>query len=248
MKHLDEATLTTLRDRETQDPVALDHLATCDRCATALAEVEKREAFIAQALATIDEDGLGLEAAKARVRARLDQRRTRDARARAWWWPRHMGRAAAVLLVAAGAVSALPGSPVRQWLTQPAPEAARAGVAAAASTQEVLPAGIEVTVPPSGLRVQISPVGPLDGVEVAWSDGPVATVEAPAGSRFSYAEGRLEAVVAGGPVRVVLPRSGPRVAVEVDGRPYLVRSDEGTEVTGPVGDRSDERIRFLGPS
>lgn len=247
MKHLDEATLTTLRDQETQDPVALDHLATCDRCATALREVERREAFIAGALAAIDHDGVSLAMAKARVRARLDEKSARDSRARAWWWPRHMGRAAAVLLVATGAVSALPGSPVRQWLADPAPEATPAGLAVAA-TQEALSAGIEVTVPPSGLVVQIAPVGPLVEFEVAWGEGLVATVEAPAGSRFSYAEGRLEAIVAGGPVRVVVPRSGPRVALEVDGRPYLVRSEAGTEVTGPVGDRSDDRIRFLGPS
>jgi len=252
MKHLDDATLTVLRDRETVDAESRDHLAGCTQCASALAETERREALVARALASLDEptgeDAIDLAAAKARVRARLDARTPRAGGGRAWWWPRHMGRAAAILLVAAGAVSALPGSPVRQWFT-PA-DAGDDGVAAAVDRTDLwegAPAGIEVAVPSTGILITIHALGPLEDLEVVWGDQPSARVEAPAGSRFSYAEGRLEALVAGGPVTVSLPRTGAPATLEVDGRPYLVRSGERMDVTGPVGERTDDRIRFVTP-
>ncbi|MEX2467770.1 MAG: hypothetical protein WD995_12740, partial [Gemmatimonadota bacterium] len=102
-------------------------------------------------------------------------------------------------------------------------------------------------VPAGGIRVLINSLGPLGRLEVVWIDQATARVDAPAGSRFTYGEGRVEAMVAGGPVRVELPRTGGAVSLEVDGQPYLTRSGEELDVTGPVRQRSDARILFDTP-
>jgi hypothetical protein len=98
-----------------------------------------------------------------------------------------------------------------------------------------------------GLQIVVVSLNPLSELEVEWVGGAAARVEAPAGSRFTYASGRVEAVVAGGPVRVQLPRVGGPLRLEVDGATYLSRTGGELLLEGPVGDRSDERILFVAP-
>lgn len=247
MTHLEEATVVALRDREVALETELRHLETCVPCADAVSEAERRALLITEALASLDDPVVDLDEARASVRAKLDRASERTIRGGGWWMPAHMGRAAAVLLIAAGAVSALPGSPVRQWIVgdevgQPADAEVRE-----APAQEAQSVGVTVPVASSGIRVIVSSLGPLDRLEVVWVDGGSARVDAPPGSRFSYAEDRVEALVAGGPVRIELPRSGASVTVEVDGMPYLTRTGDVVEVTGPVGERTDARILFVAP-
>ena len=118
---------------------------------------------------------------------------------------------------------------------------------APAATQEAETSGVAVAVPAGGIRIIVQSLGPLQGLEVVWVDQPTAKVDAPAGSRFAYGDGRVEAMVAGGPVRVELPRTGGPVSLEVDGRPYLTRTGEIVDVTGPVGERSQAGILFTDP-
>lgn len=246
MTHLEEATVVALRDNEEALEAELRHVETCAPCGDAVSEAEQRALLITEALASLDDPVVDLEDARASIRARLDRASERTLRAGGWWMPAHMGRAAAVLLIAAGAVSALPGSPVRQWIGDDTSPAANPAVRVAPE-QEAQSAGVTVPVASAGIRVLVSSLGPLDHLEVVWVDGGSARVDAPAGSRFSYAEGRVEALVAGGPVRIELPRSGASVTVEVDGVPYLTRTGDVVEVTGPVGQRSDARILFVAP-
>ncbi len=246
MMHLDEATLVALRDREDVPADAARHMGSCAWCADALEEVTVRKRKIHEILASLDEDGGDREAARAAVRARLDRQIERRTAARPWWRPAHLGRAAAVLMVAAGAVAALPGSPVREWIAQPTAPAISSDTPAA-SLQEAEPSAVTVPVEADGLRIRVSSLGPLDELEVVWIGGAAARVEAPAGSRFTYATGRVEALVAGGPVRVELPSAGGPLQLEVDGTPYLTRSGNELRVDGPVGNRSDERILFVAP-
>ena len=246
MTHLDEATLVALRDREDVPPEAIRHMGSCAWCAEALEDATVRERKIEEMLSSLDEEGMEREAARVAVRARLDREIERRAAARPWWRPAHLGRAAAVLLVAAGAVAALPGSPVREWIAEPA-VTATGGDTEATASQEAEPSAVTVPVDQDGLQILVSSLGPLAELEVVWIGGAAARVEAPAGSRFTYAAGRVEALVAGGPVRVELPRAGGPLQLEVDGTPYLTRSGDGLRVEGPVGDRSDERILFVAP-
>jgi hypothetical protein len=247
MTHLDEATVVALRDGEGAPESALHHVEACSRCANLVSEAERRAIMIAEALASLDDPAVDLEEARSATRARLDHASERTLRAGGWWMPAHMGRAAAVLLVAAGAVWALPGSPVRQWIAGDEAGPPEGAVVRTGPEQEAQSAGVTVPLASTGIRVVVSTLGPLDRLEVVWVDGGSARVDAPPGSRFSYAEGRVEALVAGGPVRIELPRSGAPVTLEVDGTPYLTRTGDVVEVTGPVGERTDARILFAAP-
>jgi hypothetical protein len=247
MTHLDEGTIVSLRDREWAPDETHGHLETCAGCEAALREAEQRAVQIERALASLESPELDLEAARARIRARVDARTERSMRAGARWWTGHLGRAAAVLLVVTGAVSALPGSPVRNWIAGPAEPVHMVPAAATETFQEAATSGVAVPVPAGGIRVVVTSLGPIGPLEVVWIDEATARVDAPAGSRFTYGEGRVEAMVAGGPVRIELPRAGATVAIEVDGQPYLTRSGGQLQVTGPVGERSEAGILFTVP-
>jgi len=242
MTHLDEGTIVALRDGALVSGDASEHLHGCGRCRTALEESELQAGRVAAALERLDEP-FDVEAAKRRVRDRLDAAPERTLRRRGGL---HLGRAAAILLIAAGAVSALPGSPVRTWLL-PASTDADPVPATTSPTQESLSeGGIVVNVPDGRMEIVLSGVEPGSEVEVLWMDAATARVSAAAGSSFSFAEGRAEARVAPGPVRVELPRYAPTVSVQVDGRTYLRRSSEGgLEVLEPTEERSEDRIRFV---
>lgn len=247
MTHLEEATVVALRDGEDVPATERHHIETCVPCADAVSEAERRAVMITESLAFLDDPVVDLEEARASIRARLDRTSERTLRGGGWWMSAHMGRAAAVLLVAAGAVSALPGSPVRQWIAGDETGPVADPTVRVAPAQEAQSAGVTVPVASTGIRVMVNSLGPLDRLEVVWVDGGSARVDAPSGSRFSYAQGRVEALVAGGPVRIELPRSGAPVTLEVDGIPYLTRTGDVVEVTGPVGERTDARILFVAP-
>lgn len=247
MTHLDEGTIVSLRDREWAPDEAHHHLEACTGCEAALHEAEQRAVQVERALASLENPELDLEAAKARIRARVDARTERSIRAGARWWTGHLGRAAAVLLVATGAVSALPGSPVRSWIAGLDGPAQTAPAATTETLQEAVTSGVAVPVPAGGIRVVVTSLGPVGPLEVVWIDEATARVDAPAGSRFTYGEGRVEAMVAGGPVRIELPRSGAAFTIAVNGQPYLARSGAQLQVTGPVGERSDAGILFTVP-
>ena len=242
MNHLDEGTIVALRDGSLVSGDASEHLHGCNRCRAALEESEQRADLVSVSLEALDEP-FDLESAKRRARTHLDAAPERRARSRGGL---HLGRAAAILLVAAGAVSALPGSPVRRWLEPAASDAGIAPPATAAAQEATSEGGIVVNVPDGRMHVVLSGVEAGSELEVLWRDAATARVSAAAGSSFSFAEGRAEATVAPGPVRVELPRYAPNVSVEVDGRIYVRRSSEGgLEVLEPSEERSEDRIRFI---
>lgn len=243
MTHLDEGTILALRDGALVTGDAREHIASCGRCAGALGEAGRRADAVAQALATIDRP-VDVEAAKARVRARLDRAPERNPVRTLGVG--HLGRAAAILLLAAGAVTAaLPGSPVRDWL-RPTPDATTVPPeAVAAIAQEAHEGGIVVSVPDGRIDVVLTGVQAGSRLDVVWRDAATARISAAAGSSFSYAEGRAEARVSAGPVRVELPRYAPVVSISVDGRTYLRRSSSGLELLAPVVEQSDDLIRFV---
>jgi hypothetical protein len=67
------------------------------------------------------------------------------------------------------------------------------------------------------------------------------------GSRFTSGEGRLEATLAPGRVRVELPRGFSPLSLEVDGSVVLRSTPRGLEVTGAVLERGDAGITFVVP-
>ena len=221
MSHIDEGTIVSLRDGSLMTGEASEHLSDCPRCHTALADARRRAVLIAGSLSALDTP-VDTGSAKAAVRARLDSdREGRRTRPQTRW---HLGRAAAVLLVAAGAAYALPGSPVRGWVFQtdagPVPTPALEG-----GVQETRQdGGIEVNVPAGRIHIVLTGLATGSDLEVVWVDAATARIAAAAGSSFSFAEELAEARVAPGPVRVELPRFASVVSVEVDGRMYLQRN------------------------
>ncbi len=159
-----------------------------------------------------------------------------DARApgRAWTL-RWLGRAAALVVVGAGAASALPG-PFHGWI----PRVFAGGEPSQAPTPAVAPSGVEV-----GGRMATGD-GPvvvrLDGVpsgtriDVRRVDGSTVGVLAGTGSAFAYASGEVRATVAAGPVTVELPEGLESATLVVNGATYLVVDAAGMDVRGPRAD------------
>jgi hypothetical protein len=244
MSHLDDAAILSLRDSERADVAGLDHVRTCDDCERAVFDARARATLVHDALSSLD-DAVDVEVAKAAVRSRLDESRNTGLRRRSWMG--HMGRAAAVLLIAAGAVSALPGSPVRRLLQRAPETGAGATSGTAAPNQNVGPAGIAVPVPEGRIRVVVREAEPGSELDVIWSDGSTARIIAPAGSRFAYTDGRAEVVPAKGDVTVEIPRTVSDATLEVDGRTYLAGSSDNPLISGPVIEPATGRVRFRIP-
>jgi len=245
MNHLDEGTIVAIRDGMLLSAEARLHMGECPTCQGALESTRTRSRAISAALATLDRP-IDTEVPKAKVRARLD---AASAGERPHARPlRHLGRAAAVLLLTAGAVYALPGSPLRDWISsrsKPQPNTAGEQVT---TPQEATPsAGIEVAVLDGRIRVTLTAVSPGAEVEVAWIEDATARISAAPGSSYSFAEGHAEATVAAGPVRIEVPRAASVISIEVNGRMVLERSEAGLELSGSVLEQTADRIVFSIP-
>lgn len=249
MSHLDEATLVALRDGETgaNGIEAERHLAECGACASALQELRARQASIADLLVELDEP-FDVAVAKNAVRARL---RGRGAAPRFVHWSFRRAASVALLLAAAGAAYALPGSPLRSWLAG----GRDTGAMQTPATVENTPAmtsdtetGVHLDVAGGPLRIVLNGVAAGTEIEVRWVSGTTASVMAPRGTRFTTSDGRIEAVTAPGTVRVELPRGALPASLVVSGRTYLRNGNAGLDVPGPAFERGEGLIRFRVPA
>lgn len=262
MMHLDDGQLLALRD----DPHLVDderraHLGSCPTCVQALEASRRRGDDVAHALGALDHGSWNLHAARERVRLRVSQAAAREAgavslparRARTAAWT--LSRAAGLVLLAAGGAAALPGSPLRTWIHErftreaapPAPAAVEAATAAPAVEAEAEEVGVRLPVTAGPLTVVLRGAAEGTEVRVRWIPGREAAVLAPVGSRFTSGEGRVDATLAPGVVRVELPEGVSPVLLEADGRTLLRVTDSGVEVTGPVLSRSAGGITFRIP-
>jgi hypothetical protein len=246
MSHLTERAIVELRDGVDVHADARAHLDECAACRAALEDAEARSVDIATALTDLDER-FDVESARRAVRARLAKGVTSVGRSRGRKAPRSfwtLGRAAAFLLLTTGALSALPGSPVREFIRGRGPPPAPSALAPALSVE---PVGIRMIVEDGPVVVELDQVPSGTAIEVRWVAGPAVAVRAAPGSSFSSAEGRVRATIVGGPVTVELPESIDEVSLTVNGRMYLRRSAGSEDVPGPVNERDAERIRFIVP-
>lgn len=242
MSHLDEGTIVALRDRGPTPGDTRRHLEECVVCRDALAEARRRAESVEHALEALRADP-DVESAKAEVRKRLDARRDagRHRSSRLVW---SLGRAAGLVLLFSGVVYALPNSPLRAWLhSDPPPD--HVGAPSITGLQRPDPEeGIEIEMPPEGLRIVLNSVDAGTRIEIRWLDAGQARIVAAAGSRYAISEGRAEAGVVSGPVRVDVPRDGSSITIEVNGRMILERIDGSLDVMGDVVSRSADRIVF----
>lgn len=280
--HPGEDRLLAYMDDELHDGerrIVARHLEACDACAATLEELRGAARLLSTSLEVIERPVPEVDPGELRRRAgvrhlaspRAGTTRVRGdprsgssgpedaSRVRATGErPRRSLLAAAVLLLAfTGAAAAIPGSPLRAWLSDSARSIAslfqtdeRAG--ATAPEQEAIDAATRlpsgVAVEPSGGRVWISIRSPSPDalVRIRLVDEPRAVVLA-ADARYRTGPGRIEVIAAGaGDLRVELPRAATAATVEVDGR-VVVEKDGGNLRLLTPADTSGSEI-FLRPS
>jgi len=231
MRHLDEGMIVTVRDGALVDSDALAHIETCASCAQALEMARERQALVTRALDELDSP-VELDRARARTRSRLGDGPAPPLRA-------HrrvvalLGRAAALLLLAAGITYALPHSPLRDWLGPDAPPAESAPPGSE---------GLEVDVPLTGLTLEVTPPPEGATVDVVWIDAPHVEVTAPAGTRYAVSGDRVAVSLEPGPVRIGLPRRAGPISIESGGRTVLRARDGDVAVMDAAVSRTNQQI------
>jgi anti-sigma factor RsiW len=263
MSHAAEGTLQALIDGELSRAGRAEVERHLDGCAACRAEADRLRAASAEltaALALLDRPA-DVERAYRSV-ARLRWRR---------WVGVDAGqvlRRAAVLVVGVATVASatVPGLPLHDWLQglweerAPAGSSSGGGAAAPGSVPAVPGGGVSeegadadaagVSVLPElgRMRVVLTAPAPELRIRVRLSDDAYSDVRATgaaAGARFRTGPGRVEVLgAAGGEVEVVLPRSARSATVEVDGRPYFRKDDDGIRLLAPASDSSGSEVVF----
>lgn len=173
-------------------------------------------------------------------RGRRDAVRGRGA-PRGVWTIRWLGRAAVLVLIGAGALSALPG-PFNGWI----PRVFSGGTPPAAPTSPApeLPGqvGGRMEVLSGPVVVRLENVVPGTVIEVRRVEGASVGVLAATGSEFSYGSGEVRAAVVAGPVAVELPEGVVPATLIVNGATYLVVDAAGMEVAGPTAVAAGESL------
>lgn len=225
------------------------HLDECAGCRGLLQELRSQSDLVSLALGRLDADpptDLALASLKRRISAAAQPSHNL----------RGLRRAAVIaFLLLGGAASALPGSPVRQWISSGWDRIAGRGTSQERAilpvedpvpslTSEEAGAGIGVAGGVVELRVEGLPEG--EEITVLLVDGDQAGIFGPPSTRFRTEEGKVEAFATEGGIRVELPRSARRATVIVNGAPYLRKSGDSLEILGPVKDSAAAEIRFLG--
>ncbi|MGH7477299.1 MAG: anti-sigma factor family protein [Longimicrobiales bacterium] len=231
MSHTQEGTLQAYLDdqlRPEEQRAVAGHVDTCARCATELELLRRASERFSAFMALLDAPAPRLEPARLVERGQW-RRRTLVAR-------RTLARAAAVLVfLTAGALAAMPGSPIRRWAEDAWQtlfgEAAAPAAPATVEQPDLRPAsGVAVRAADGAVRVVIEGAPPETRVRVRFVAGDVASVGAAGGavtSRFTTGPGTIR-VQGGDPGDLVveLPETVQRASVELNGR-LLVIKEEG---------------------
>lgn len=263
MIHLTEGMIVAVRDREPVADEVLAHLNESAAGARALEDARSRAEAVEQALSVLamplgmevraegaavaGPDGVSEVAAGrgrpdgsagtgARVvpigRGRRDAVRGTRTRGTVWTlgW---LGRAAVLVLIGAGALSALPG-PFNGWIPRAftgGPPPPRPPTSAPELPGQV---GGRMEVVSGPVVVRLENVVPGTVIDVRRVAGRAVGVLAGTGSEFSYGGGEVRAAVVAGPVTVELPDGVVPATLIVNGATYLVVDAVGMEVTGPA--------------
>jgi len=228
--HLDEARLQRLQDGElsaAEERGAREHLDRCERCRALWSEIERERGEFSARLGELDVPAPAFTATGILERGAQAPRRILQGQGR-WAW-------AAGVVVALGIVGlayAVPGSPLRAWVTTIGHWKETHGARGAPPPPTSLPAAppdtevAGVSVDP-GQRLLISFLRPQSRarLRVEWSDGAEVEVRAPHGAAtFTSSTELLE--IDGrdslGTFQIRIPRRAPRVEIQVGGeRVYL---------------------------
>jgi len=237
-------------DRSGQEEIRI-HLDGCGACRNTAHDLRESSEAAAQGLAVLD-----VQAPMELARTFLGRRFRREPSRPRIRFPGLARAAGIALLLVGGAASALPGSPVRQWITsgwdqltqvrdlsleEAGPDPSGPETAFVPGEEEA-GAGIGTADGEVELRVLDLPEGAE--VRVLLVDGDHAGIYGPPGTHFRTEAGRIEAVAPSGGVRIELPRGARRARVIVNGELYLRKIGDRLEILGPVRDSAAAEIRF----
>lgn len=193
------------------------HAERCPVCRARLEEARADEAELSTALRSLDvpAPSLSADAVRALARGGLG--------AGPRWRPWRVAAGVALAIAAAGALYALPGSPLRRAVEglRDSPPAADAPAPTAAGHES----GVALRIG-SDFTVAFDSPGVADTVWVVVADDSLLSIRADRPASFRSRPDRL---TVSGPegtrYRLLVPRDAPRVRIEADGRPLLeVRS------------------------
>lgn len=210
----------------------------------ALEELRERGRLVREALALDPAPVPDMTEMRRRIRARLEAPHATEAGGPGGFRPGLAKAAALVLLLAAGASAAVPGSPIRSWLDSAFAdgEGARPAVAATATVADEV--GVRVAPADGRLVVVLSATASDDLLEIRLVDTDRGGVFAGMGTRFQSGEGRIEADATSGAVRVEIPRSARVATVRVGGVVYFEKRGERIELPGPEPVLAGDVYRF----
>ena len=264
--HVSDEVLLAFLDEEveaTKGSEIEEHLERCEECAALLTEIRWVTRRASEALETLDrpapwtelpeelvaaqgnvaegdaaEDGIRSIATAPTVRAARGARRLSG---------RGMAIAASLVFLLAAGAWAIPGSPVRSWLSGSLNAVSAlfdSGETETVVSEEPGPPLSGVSVAPLAGRVSISIQEPLPGMRVRVSlvaDG-VASVGATAG-RYQVGPGRIDVLQPSGEMTIRLPDTVADARVEVDGRLVVLKQGDDLTLT-PAADSTNSQILF----
>lgn len=236
MSHLDDGTLQAFLDDELPAPeraAAAEHMLACEECRSRHDGLKRATALFSRAVAALD---VRPPAGGPRVDLPAGRRAVGS----------FVKAAGLVLLLAAAASAAVPGSPIRAWIEsavepEPQPEASRQPEPPAPEPAAAPAVPVAVSIAPAAGRVDVV-LEELDGssIRVTETDGERVAVSAAGTERdpaFSMGPGRIEVRGAvGGEVTIEIPRSLAEARVLVDGELYAEKSGGRLRTPGaPAG-------------
>lgn len=239
MAHIEEGMLQAYLDNEVTARAGLDsHLAQCAACAAELDRLRSASQLFASALRTRDAVAPTSVAFAALKAARRPVAGMPAAIARV-----SLARAAMLLVgLAAIASAAIPGSPVRAWISE-ALRSVGGGAVADEIAAPVVPPAPAPAIPDEYGAATVS-IEPADGRVLVLLSGATADAtvrvrlvrtqrasvqvsDAAPEARFRTGPGRIEVVgIGNGEVLVEIPRGALEVRVELGGRPIFEKSGE----------------------
>lgn len=256
MGHPDSGSIQALLDGEMEGREADElrsHVAECPACKAEKETLAAASKETARALLLLDR-APPLDSARKSIQARRRRKVMAGPERSLFSLPR---AASIALLITGMAAAALPGSPVRRWLTQGWGDVTQEGAevegarntddpsTAPAPEREVPPeTGVGITVPSEGMDISVHGLLPGAELRLLWTDGEEAWIHAGEGTRFNRTGGRLEAFSPPGDVRIEVPRSTPYMVVRLDGVMLLRKTGSDLEIMGPVLESTASEIRF----
>lgn len=230
MNHLDDGRMQAFLDDELpagERAAVAEHLLACGECRATRDELTRAGAVFSEAMATLD------AAAPPRSAAAGEGRHRRFGSGSL------VKVAGLILLLTAAASTAVPGSPLRDWIvqavTEPAEDPPVADMAPIEAAPMAPPLGVSLR-PAAGVTIVLAG---LEGVTIRLTETEgervsVSAVGAEKDPAFSTASDRIEVRDgAGGDVIIELPRSLESARVLVDGEVYAVKVGGELQLRGP---------------